>query len=663
MNHLKHEKSPYLLQHADNPVDWYPWREEALQRARKEDKPILLSIGYSTCHWCHVMEHESFEDEEVAAYMNAHFINIKVDREERPDLDRIYMQVCELLTGSGGWPLNVFLTPDLKPFYAGTYFPPEPRYGRMSWTQLLQMIAYNFYERREVVEQEAERVMKALKEGRGHTAPALQGEESTRVDTDAFYSRMEKFFDREWGGFGKGMKFPQVASLQFLLAYAHYRNREEVRDFVLFTLDKMLQGGLYDQAGGGFARYATDRAWRIPHFEKMLYDNGLLLGLLADAYRISKSERYLRAIHETHAFLQRELLAPEGGFYSALDADSEGREGAYYLWTMDELREQLGEDASWFAEMHGCTEAGNWEGSNILWRLKEPEQMAEALSMPLSDFLARLAKAKEKLLAFRQKRFQLHRDEKVLLGWNALAVSGLAKAAQATGEVELGESALGRLKFLQETFYREGHWYHLWQQGLAGQPAFLTDLAYLLRAFIDVYEWTQDLSCLEDARRLAHYILVHFYDEETGRMYLTREQSPDLILRPVEDSDSETPSAAAYVVESLLYLATALGEASFASVAGRVLQAVAPQLNAYPLAWASWASLYLSEQEGWNELVVIGPDAHRHALKLSEQYLPARILMSSEGPSDLPLFANRFRKNKTLLYRCSHFSCKPPEEV
>ncbi len=663
MNHLQNEKSPYLLQHAHNPVDWYPWGEEALSKARKEQKPILLSIGYSTCHWCHVMERESFEDEQVAKYMNAHFVSIKVDREERPDLDRIYMRVCELLTGSGGWPLNVFLTPDLRPFYAGTYFPPEPRYGRMSWSQLLQMIAYNFYEKREVVEREAERVMKALKRGRASAPSSLTTKEATAVDLSDFYHRLEGFFDEEWGGFGTGMKFPQVASLEFLLAYAHARQKKGAADFAFFTLDKMLQGGIYDQLGGGFARYATDRAWRIPHFEKMLYDNGLLLGLLADAYRISGQERYLRALRETHAFLEREMKSPEAGFYSALDADSEGREGAYYLWSMQELREQLGDDAIWFAEMYGCTEEGNWEGSNILWRLKEPEQMAEETGMELSAFLSRLAKAKEKLLAFRQKRFRLHRDEKILLGWNALVVSGLAKAAQASGEEKFGESAEKSLCFLRKAFCEEGEWYHLWQQGRGEQPAFLTDLAYLIRAFIDVYEWTQRLSLLEEAAETAEYVLRHFYDAEAHRFYLTREQGSDLILRPEEDRDSETPSGAAVFVESLLYLSAALGREHFSTRAREVLRALAPRLADFPLAWASWASVHLAEQLGWNELVVLGPGASSAARKLAGAYYPARILLSSEQPSSLPLFKDRYREGKTLLYRCRNFSCEPPVEV
>ena len=663
MNHLRNEKSPYLLQHAHNPVDWYPWGEEALQKARREDKPILLSIGYSTCHWCHVMEHESFEDEQVAQYMNAHFVSIKVDREERPDLDRIYMRVCELLTGSGGWPLNVFLTPDLRPFYAGTYFPPEPRYGRMSWSQLLQMIAYNFYEKREVVEREAERVTKALQQGRSSAPSALDENGGSEVDLADFYDRLQRFFDREWGGFGTGMKFPQVASQEFLLAYAYARQRKEATDFVLFTLDKMLQGGIYDQLGGGFARYATDRAWRIPHFEKMLYDNGLLLGLLSDAYRISGSERYLRALRETHAFLEREMRSPEGGFYSALDADSEGKEGVYYLWSMQELREQLGEDASWFAQMYACREEGNWEGSNILWRLKEPEQMAEELGLELSDFLSRWEKAKEKLLAFRQKRFRLHRDEKILLGWNALLVSGLAKAAQATGDDSFGESAEKALSFLREAFEEGGDWYHLWQQGRGEQAAFLTDLAYLIRAFIDLYEWKQEFALLREAEEIAEYVLKHFYEAEMHRFYLTKTQGSDLILRPEEDRDSETPSGAAVFTAALLYLATVLGREDFSATAREVLGALAARLQDFPLAWASWASVYLAEQEGWNELVVIGPKARGAARKLAKEYHPARILLSSEGSSELPLFKDRYQEGKTLLYRCRNFSCEPPVEV
>ena len=665
MNHLQYEKSPYLLQHADNPVDWYPWGEEALQRAREEDKPILLSIGYSTCHWCHVMEHESFEDEDVAAYMNAHFINIKLDREERPDLDRIYMRVCELLTGSGGWPLNVFLTPGLKPFFAGTYFPPEPRYGRMSWSQVLQTVVYNFYEKRELVEREAERVMKALQEGRQTAASKVVARENEPTDLEDFYKRLSAFRDGAWGGFGRAPKFPQVSSLSFMLAWSYAKELPEAADFVLFTLEKMLQGGICDQLGGGFARYATDQAWRIPHFEKMLYDNGLLLGTLAEAFQVSKKPVFLRALRETQAFLERELRAPEGGFYAALDADSEGREGAYYLWSMEELRELLGEDAGWFAAMHGCTEEGNWEGSNILWRLKEPEEMAAELGMELSVFLQHLAKAREKLLTHRQKRFSLHRDDKLLLGWNALAVSGLAKAAQATGEKSFEESALRTLQFLKKHFYRNEQWYHQYvgegtDARAAHTPAFLTDLAYLLRALIDVYECTQQLTWLEDASGLATYVIKHFYDEDRKRFYLTAEAGDDLILRPVEDRDSETPSGAAYVTDALFYLAHALGIERFGEVAREVLEAHAPRLSEHPLAWSAWATVLLAEQEGRNEWIIVGPDAQAHARKLAQKYLPLRIFMSTEQPSDLPLFRDRFQPGKTLLYHCHHFSCDPP---
>ena len=426
-NHLINESSIYLLQHAHNPVDWYPWGKEALDKSVKEGKPILLSIGYAACHWCHVMERESFEDEETAKLMNEYFINIKVDREERPDIDHIYMDAVQAMTGSGGWPLNVFLTPDLKPFYGGTYFPPVNAHNRISWKEVLQRIHITYQEKKEEINQQADRLTEHL------ISSNTFGMDVSKENNDEFYSEKTlqtiadniiNSADNVWGGFGKAPKFPQTFSIQYLLIHYHYTKDINALNIATLALDKMIYGGIYDQIGGGFSRYSTDTKWQIPHFEKMLYDNALLLSVIAEAYQITGNELYAKTIRQTIAFLKREMLSEEGGFYSALDADSEGIEGKFYTWSKSEIDNILGEDAELFCKYFQVTEEGNWEETNILWCKNGLNEFAVENNLNAELIAVIIEVGINKLLKEREKRIRPHLDDKTLLNWNALMITG-----------------------------------------------------------------------------------------------------------------------------------------------------------------------------------------------------------------------------------------------
>jgi uncharacterized protein YyaL (SSP411 family) len=416
-NHLIKETSPYLLQHAHNPVDWYPWGEEALEKARSADKPILVSIGYSACHWCHVMERESFEDEDTAALMNEHFVNIKIDREERPDLDHIYMDAVQAMTGSGGWPLNVFLTPKLKPFFGGTYFPPARAFNRSSWKEVITAVASAYKNKKSEIEEQAETLLKHLVEANNlQNGGGIIELASERPSLQAIADNLLKTADKEWGGFGNPPKFPHTFSILYLIRHYHFSGHKPSLDHALLSLDKLMMGGIYDQLGGGFARYATDRRWQIPHFEKMLYDNALLLEAFTEAYQLTKKKQYADVIRETIGFLQREMMSPEGGFYSALDADSEGVEGKYYTWDINEVKTLLDDDSEVFCEVFDVSDSGNWEQTNILWM---PQSLQKLSDVQSGERATRLKESKEKLFAARQKRVRPGLDDKVILCWNA----------------------------------------------------------------------------------------------------------------------------------------------------------------------------------------------------------------------------------------------------
>lgn len=669
MNRLQQESSPYLLQHAHNPVDWYAWKPEAFERAQKEDKPILVSIGYSTCHWCHVMERESFENEEVAAFMNEYFINIKVDREERPDVDQIYMDACQIISGQGGWPLNCFLLPDGRPFFAGTYYPPRPAHGRPSWIQLLQNLAYSFRERRQTAEDQARQLTEMIKNGdKVFIGSQLEIPEGTSPfpDTalDQVFKGLAAGFDKVEGGFGGAPKFPGTMPLEFLLAYHFYRNNEQSLEHLRLSLDKMIRGGIYDQLSGGFARYATDRAWLVPHFEKMLYDNALLVGLLAQVYACTREPLYREAIEETLAYIQTEMTHPEGGFYSALDADSEGVEGKFYVWSYEEAQEVLGPIGPLFCEYYDITPPGNWEGHNILRRKYPLDTFAAEKGWKPVELQAALNKGKQLLLQRRATRVRPHLDDKQILGWNALQVTAYAKAAMALESETYRQEAIRQLDFLLQTFAQPGSdaFFHTYKNGKTHYEAFLDDYAYLVEALLNVYELDFDHKRIEQANRLSSFVLDHFLDSESNLLYFTSVNQQDIILRKREMIDSATPSGNAVMAIQLHRLAILKGNERYRLQAEKMFLTLKASVEKYPSSFARWALGLAGMAGSPQEIAVIGRDAKQTAWKLSAFFRPFSVIMASESADDrYPLLAARkVPANETQIFICRNYACNLP---
>lgn len=668
MNRLSKETSPYLLQHAHNPVDWYAWKEEAFDRARKEDKPILVSIGYSTCHWCHVMERESFEDPDVAAFMNENFINIKVDREERPDVDQIYMDACQMINGNGGWPLNCFLTPDMRPYYAGTYFPPQPAYNRPSWIQILQNISNAFQNKREVVEGQADRLLEAIrKSDKSMLVDTIEGLQSKTEFTpelsERIFYNLRNRFDRQEGGFGSAPKFPGAMSLRYLLNYHYFTKNEEALKHALFSLDKMIQGGIYDQLGGGFARYATDRAWLVPHFEKMLYDNALLVELLADAYKLTKNDLYKETLIETLDFIEREMTNEEGAFYSALDADSEGVEGKYYVWSKKEVEEILGKEAEMFCRFYDITPEGNWEETNILHRKKSFAEFASENGMETVSLKNTFRKNRDTLLNVRSKRIRPGLDDKTLLSWNALQCSAYANAFAALGIEKFKTAAIKNIHFLlyKMSDGNSGQLFHTYKNGKVQHQAFLEDYAFLIKALLDVYNITFDEALLKSAERYIILVQQNFFDITDGLFYFTSEQQRDIIIRKKEIFDSAMPSANATMVANLLRMGMILDNDDFKKRAEQMLLKVLKSIDNYPSSFSQWACELLNQIYSIKEIAVAGSRAFELAKEINKILIPGKILMATTNEeSKYPLLENRYSKNETLIYLCQNYSCRQP---
>ncbi len=671
MNRLQYETSPYLLQHAHNPVDWYAWKPEAFERAAREDKPILVSIGYSTCHWCHVMERESFEDPQTAAFMNEHFINIKVDREERPDVDQIYMEACQVISGSGGWPLNCFLLPDGRPFYAGTYYPPRPAYNRPSWMQLMQHIAQLYLDDRKVVEDQAARLTDAIRQSdtalmnRSWSGVEYANPINPAVLHNAF-QRLKDSFDKEEGGFGGAPKFPGAMNLQFLLRFEHFSGDKEALAHVEFSLKKMIGGGIYDQLGGGFARYATDRAWLVPHFEKMLYDNALLIRALSETYQRTGHDVYRQAIEETLAWVEREMTHPEGGFFSALDADSEGEEGKFYVWDKKEIDEILGEDAFHFNTLYGVSAEGNWEGHNILWRPFDWIAYAREAGCGEEEWKGRMAQWRARLLEERAKRIRPGLDDKVLLGWNALQASAYAHAFAALGHEPYREAAERNLRFLLRAFAREGGegLFHTWKEGQAQYEAFLDDYAFLIEALLDVYGVSGEAWYLEQARRWADYVLAHFHDPETKLFYFTGSGQKDIPLRRKDLYDSALPSGNSTMAHNLLRLGLLFGEPSYGELAAGMLERMRDVLERYPGSFGRWMTAFLWAVYPPKELAVVGKDWEAVARSVNRWYIPHKVLMAAAaGDERYPMLAGKEGGEKTNIYVCESYACQRPVDT
>ena len=661
MNALIHETSPYLLQHAHNPVEWYPWSRSALDRAVMENKPILVSIGYSACHWCHVMERESFEDPETAAYMNEHFVNIKIDREERPDLDHIYMDAVQAMTGSGGWPLNVFLTPAGKPFYGGTYFPPRRAFNRPSWLETLQGVTQAFAERRHEVDAQAENLTDHLLQSNGFGQQQGGGNQFDQGTTAQIAGNLLKTADKEWGGFGKAPKFPQTFSIQYLLRYYHLSGDREALDQALLSLDRMIEGGIFDQLGGGFARYSTDTEWLAPHFEKMLYDNALLVSVLSEAYQLTKKERYREVIKETMDFIRREMLDTGHGFYAALDADSEGVEGKFYVWSQSEISEVLGEDAGIFCRYYDVTEHGNWDHTNILRTRKPLEVFAVEEKRKPAAIRTILEKCREKLMNRRNKRTRPGLDDKIILGWNALMNTACSKAFAATGETSYREMAVANMNFLLKKFSTGvgEAMHHTWKKDQAKYPAFLDDYAFLIEALMHLQEITAERIWLKKAKRITEHVLDHFDEPGTGYFYYTGHEQDDVIVRKKELYDGAVPSGNSVMAVCLHRLGILFDLPSWRERSASMVASLGSAIVKYPGSFGNWAGLIQELATGTSEIAMIGEGAIQQDI-LSE-YIPYRVLMFSKEPDPgYPLLAGKVRAGKPAIYLCRNYTCQAP---
>jgi uncharacterized protein len=663
-NRLANETSPYLLQHADNPVDWRPWSPDALELARREDRPILLSVGYAACHWCHVMAHESFEDAETAALMNERFVNIKVDREERPDIDGIYMQAVQAMTGHGGWPMTVFLTPDGVPFYAGTYFPREERHGTPPFKRVLTAVSDAYTNRRADVERTTAQLREFFA---ATTHPTRSTGALSAPLLDRAYRGLAQSYDAVHGGFGGAPKFPQAMSLDFVLRHWARARAPFELEMVQQSFRSMARGGIYDHLGGGFARYAVDEAWHIPHFEKMLYDNALLARLGVHLWQATKDPEARRVTEETLDWALRELAAPDGGFYSSLDADSEGEEGKFYVWTRAELDAVLGAEAPLAAEYWGVTAEGNFEGATVLHVPNDPAVVAARHGITESELRARIAGAAHELLAARAARERPGRDEKILAAWNGLMLRALAEGARAFDRMSYRAETLRHGEFLFRALVRDGRVLRSYKDGIARIPGYLEDHASLGLAALAVYELTFDSLWLERARALAAAAVRWFWDEDTGAFFDTASDHERLITRPRDVTDNATPSGTSLTAELLARLADLLQEEDMRRRATYVLETIADPMARHPAAFGHALGVADLLVHGAIELAIVGDprsdDFRALTRAAAEQYVPALVLAG--GPSrnavGIALLADRpTADGRATAYVCRHFACDAP---
>lgn len=663
MNHLQKETSPYLLQHVNNPVDWYPWSDEALERSLNENKPILISIGYSACHWCHVMEKESFEDEETARLMNENFINIKIDREERPDLDHIYMDAVQAMTGSGGWPLNVFLTPGKKPFFGGTYFPPQSYANRPSWKDVLTGVARAFRERPEELEVQAENLTTHLLKSNAFGLQEIAGEENafTKERVSEMFSSVMKTADSEDGGFGPAPKFPHTFLIEFLLHHYYYTKNQDALKQATLSLNKMMMGGIYDQLGGGFARYSTDGNWLVPHFEKMLYDNALLISVFSQAYQATHNLSYLKVIHQTLEFVDKELTSEDTGFYSALDADSEGVEGKFYVWTKKEIEEVLGEEADLFCEVYNVSESGNWEHQNILHITRPIEKFAPERNMEWEDLQLSLESSGNKLLERRNKRIRPLLDDKIILGWNALMNTAYSRAFAATGIQEYREKAIANMEFIEARFHdHDNRYHHTFKNGKAKYPAFLDDYAFLIQALLVLQEITGDTGYLRKARLITEHVVDEF-SEENKFFYFTPNGQKDIIVRKKEVYDGAVPSGNSVMALNLYSLGTIFDISAWKERSLVMTEMLHQAISKYTGSFGNWATFMQAVTYGIPEIVIIGDNKEDICNDFLRTFIPSRIYQSSTlSNTDFPLLAGKPHSMKPQIFLCKNYSCQSP---
>ena len=675
-NKLINEKSPYLLQHAYNPVDWYPWSEEAFEKAKKEDKPIFLSIGYSTCHWCHVMEHESFEDEEVAKIINENFVPIKVDREERPDIDNIYMNVCMMMTGGGGWPLTILMTPDKKPFYAGTYFPKESSYTRIGLKDLLLKISEMWKNERESLLNRSEKVLEHLKD----YVKAKSGNEKLPSEVlDHAYQELKDRFDRYYGGFGNKPKFPSPHNFMFLLRYWKRTGKENALAMVEHSLKMMRLGGIFDQIGFGFHRYSTDERWFLPHFEKMLYDQAMLSMAYTETFQATKNPFYKKVAEEIFQYVLRDMTDERGGFYSAEDADSEGEEGKFYVWSINEIREILKEDADLFIKIFNITEEGTYReeatgkltGTNIPFLKKTLKELAQDLEMPFEELEEKVEKMRKKLFDVREKRVHPLKDDKILTDWNGLMISALSKASQAFNNPDYAESAKKSADFIISTMKgKDGGLFHRYREGEVSFKGNIDDYAFFIWGLIELYEATFETKYLEEAINLTEYTIKHFWDKENGGFFFTPDNTDEeLIIRQKEVYDGAYPSGNSVMLYNLVRLSRITGKTEFEKYAEKETKAFSFDVQRMPSAHTMFLIGFDFLINETFEIVVVGEKEEKDTKEIIrtiyDRFLPFSVLLLKYRNSNIEKIAKYTEEltqvnNKATAYVCKNFSCNLP---
>jgi len=662
-NKLGHESSPYLLQHAKNPVHWHAWNEEALGRAKKENKPIFLSVGYSSCHWCHVMAHESFEDEEIAKIMNENFVNIKVDREERPDLDDIYQKACQMTTGQGGWPLSVFLTPDQRPFYVGTYFPALDSYGRPGFGSLCRQLAQSWKEKPKDIEKAADNFMQNLGKLQQHQAPSKI--DKSILDEAAI--NLLQIADATYGGFGQAPKFPNASNLSFMFRYSKLSGISKFQKFALLTLKKMAKGGIFDQIGGGFHRYSTDARWLVPHFEKMLYDNALLPIVYSEAYQITKDPFFGNVVKKTLDYVIREMTSSDGTFFSAQDADTNGEEGQTFVWKKQEIEKILGQDSEIFCIYYDVTDGGNFEGNTILANNINASSLGFKFGKSEPEIENLISKCSEKLLEVRNKREQPGKDDKIITSWNGLMVSAFLSGYRITDDSKYLDAAKQSIDFFESNFEKNHILHRTFKNAEPKLNGYLDDYAYMANASVDMFENTSQPKYLSFATNLANYLITHFWDDSTNGFFFTSDDHEKLIMRPKNNYDLSMPSGnsvAAYVLLKLYHITQ---NKQFLEIAKKIIESQAISAAENPFAFGYLLNaLYLYYQKP-TEITIINDKNSELVSSLRKKFLPESIMVLVENQSNLEALSKHsffsgkeFQNDKTTVFVCKNFSCSLP---
>ena len=661
-NLLSEETSPYLLQHKDNPVEWYAWNDEALKKAKDENKPIFLSVGYSSCHWCHVMAHESFENDDVAKIMNENFVNIKVDREERPDLDDIYQKVCQMSTGQGGWPLSVFLTPDQKPFYVGTYFPVLDSYGRPGFGSLCRQLAQAWKEKPKDVGSSAEQFMSNLSK----LERVSEGGKIEKSILDEAAVNLLQVADTNFGGFGQAPKFPNAANLSFMFRYSKLSGIKKFQDFALLTLKKMAKGGIFDQIGGGFHRYSTDARWLVPHFEKMLYDNALLPPVYAEAYQITKDPFFLDVVTKTLDYVLREMTSSSGLFYSAQDADTNGEEGQTYVWKKREIESILGDDSEIYCIFYDVTDGGNFEGNTILANNINISSLAFKFSKTEDEVKELLKRSSEKLLDVRNKRDQPGTDDKIITSWNSMMITAFTKGYRISGNEKYRNAAVNAAKYFSEQFSKHGFIHRTFKNDVPKLNGYLDDYAYLANSLVDAFEITSDVYFLEMAQKIANYMIEHFWNEDEKSFFFTADNHESLIVRPKNYYDLSVPSGNSVASNALLKLYHLTHDEKFLKISEKILESNGTSAAENPFAFGyllNVMNLYLNSP---TEITIVNTENSEIVNSLYKKFIPEGIIIPIDDNDKMtsllkyPFFEGKEFSDKTSVMICKNFSCSLP---